>query len=188
MPSPRQLSNVSFLVMEDSVHMITIIRSILNGFGVRTVYEAADGAEGLKVLKDHVPDIILCDWQMAPTSGGEFIRTLRAMKDERRATIPVLVISAHTRRTDVVEAMKLGVHGFMAKPISATTLFQHVVTILQKQSIEGPSKGLLPPVQAISREMREIAQRELRGTLVDAETGRPLESFMDSGFDKLVFH
>ncbi|MDN3718860.1 response regulator [Roseibium salinum] len=60
------LSKVSCLVAEDNLHMRAILRSVLSGFGIRTVLEASDGADALELVVDRKPDIVLCDWAMTP--------------------------------------------------------------------------------------------------------------------------
>ncbi|MTH96797.1 response regulator [Roseibium sp. RKSG952] len=135
------LSGVSFLVVEDNSHMRSILRSVLSGLGVRVIYEAADGFQALERVLDRQPDVILVDWMMSPLSGAEFVRILRAEKDPVISTTPVIVVSAHARRATVLEAIKLGIHGFVAKPISPAALYTRIVEVLQRQERDGRSKG-----------------------------------------------
>jgi two-component system chemotaxis response regulator CheY len=137
------LSTVSFLVIDDNMHMRSILRSVLGGFGARHIFEASDGADGLEVVLDRSPDFILCDWMMKPLSGSEFIRTLRAERDKLLSTLPVVVISAHSHKSTVLEAVNLGIHGFIAKPVSPAVLYRHITEILHKQALHGRTKGIL---------------------------------------------
>ncbi|WP_425504192.1 response regulator [Roseibium litorale] len=136
------LSQVSFLLIEDNLHMRSIIRSILAGFGVRQIHEASDGADGLEAVIDRTPDFVLCDWAMAPVSGAEFIKILRRDKDTHISTTPVLVISAHSRKTIILEAMRLGIHGFVAKPVAPAVLYKRIGSVLDNQALHGRTKGL----------------------------------------------
>ncbi|NVK34980.1 MAG: response regulator [Rhodobacteraceae bacterium] len=191
MDSRRDLAGMSFLVMEDSMHMIAILRSILNGFGVRKVYEASDGADGLEVIGEKIPDFILCDWEMSPTGGATFVHALRAEKDPRLNTIPVLVISGHSHKRNVLEAMQLGVHGFLAKPVSPTGLYQHVASILYRQSIDGRSKGMTPPSRSLSRqEKNEIREEIINDSIETAEQGEKGRGypFMLKGMNERLFN
>jgi len=141
------LSTVSFLIIDDNMHMRSILRSVLGGFGARHVFEASDGADGLEIVLDRSPDFILCDWVMKPLSGSEFIRTLRAERDRLLSTLPVVVVSAHSHKSTVLEAVNLGIHGFIAKPVSPAVLYRHISDILNKQALHGRTKGILfdPP-------------------------------------------
>ena len=71
-------SHLRILVVDDNAHMRRIVRTLLNGFGVRDIYEADNGATGLEAFNQFVPDIILTDWAMpgwyhveAAALGGE---------------------------------------------------------------------------------------------------------------------
>ncbi|SHM79892.1 response regulator [Roseibium suaedae] len=136
------LSQVSFLLIEDNLHMRSIVRSILAGFGVRQIYEANDGADGLETLIDRTPDFVLCDWMMSPVSGGEFLKIMRRDRDPHISTTPVLVVSAHSRKTVILEAMRVGIHGFVAKPVAPVVLYKRICGVLERQLVHGRTKGL----------------------------------------------
>ncbi|MBO0346106.1 response regulator [Roseibium sp. CAU 1637] len=136
------LSRLSFLVVEDNAHMRAILRSILSGFGVRQIFEASEGTDGLELAIDRQPDVILCDWAMHPVSGREFIQFLRAERDLTLSTIPIIVISANSRKTTILEARKMGIHGFIAKPVSPIILYQRIGGVLDNQAAHGRTKGV----------------------------------------------
>jgi len=139
------LAKVSCLIAEDNPHMRAILRSVLSGFGIRSVFEAGDGAEALELVVDRRPDIVLCDWVMSPFGGNEFLRILRSDRDLIVSTTPVLIVTAHAKRGTIVEAIDIGIHGFVAKPIAPAILYRHVGEILERQEIYGRSKGILGP-------------------------------------------
>ncbi len=136
-------SNITCLVAEGSLHMRGIFRSVLTGFGIRSIFEANDGAEALEIALDRRPDIILCEWHMKPISGGEFVRILRADKDRFLNTTPVIVVSADSKRTTIIEAARIGIHGFVAKPVSPSVLYSRIGVVLQAQEGGGRTKGIL---------------------------------------------
>ncbi|WP_417684162.1 response regulator [Roseibium sp.] len=169
------LSQVSFLVVEDNMHMRSILRSVLSGFGVRQIYEAADGADGLEIVLDRTPDFILVDWAMAPVSGADFIKILRSEADRMINTTPVIVVSAHSRKATILEAVKLGVHGFIAKPVSPSVLYNHIGDILYKQSLHGRCKGVFGTTQPTER----------KGNVSVTDLSRPAPSSMGRKEDAL---
>jgi len=142
---PWDLSKISCLVVEDNPHMRTILRSVVGGFGVRTICEATEGAEALELVVDRKPDIVLCDWNMSPFGGADFLRILRKDTDPIIKTTPVLVITAHARRPIILEALNIGIHGLVAKPLAPAVLYRHIGEILQRQELQGRSKGISMP-------------------------------------------
>lgn len=135
------LSSLSYLVLEDNAHMRTIVRSILAGFGVRRIYEAADAVSALELILDRSPDLIICDWAMSPMSGAEFLRILRGDQDPHIATTPVIICTAHTRRSVVNEAVECGIHGFLAKPLSPSVLYDRVCDVILREEKIGRRPG-----------------------------------------------
>lgn len=145
MRDSRDISNISCLIAEDNPHMRSILRSVISGFGIRSIFEASDGAEALELVVDRKPDIVLCDWVMNPFGGNEFLRILRNDRDPIASTVPVLVVTAHAKRQTIMEAVEIGIHGFVAKPIAPAILYRHVCDVMQRQELEGRSKGILGP-------------------------------------------
>ena len=172
----RDLSQISFLLVEDNVHMRSILRSILTGYGVRRVYEASDGADGLEIALERIPDIILLDWNMSPVSGSDFLRILRDDRDPILSTTPVLMVSAYCQRATVIEALKRGIHGFIAKPVSPVILYRHVIDILVRQERYGRSKGLTVKIGA----KREQPRSKLAVAPVGSAKPKPEEPEDDS--------
>ncbi|NRG18612.1 response regulator [Rhizobiales bacterium] len=121
--TPMDLSRLSILVIDDSAHMRTLLRKILNGFGVRRVYEASDGEDGYSSTVEQRPDIVLCDWVMWPGDGADFMTRLRADEDAIVSTTPVIMLSADTRKAVILKALQLGIHEFLAKPISPALMY-----------------------------------------------------------------
>ena len=68
------LDELNLLIVDDSKHMRTLVRTIVNSLGILEVYEAENGEQAYKVLEDFPVDIIIVDWNMSPMDGIEFTR------------------------------------------------------------------------------------------------------------------
>lgn len=170
------LSRMSFLVIEDNPHMRSIFRSILSGFGVRAIYEASDGAEGLEMVLERSPDVVLCDWMMTPMSGAEFTRILRKDRDMSVCTTPVIIVSAHARKNVIIEAIRLGIHGFVAKPVSPAVLHDRIMDVIVKHGQYGRSKGFFgrkPPALPQGKKIIDLSH-------MGAEPAQPSQQDADS--------
>jgi two-component system chemotaxis response regulator CheY len=74
---------MKILIVDDSRAMRMIVRRALRqaGFGHHDIAEAADGKEGLAAVESELPDIIWSDWNMPNMTGIDFLRALRADKN-----------------------------------------------------------------------------------------------------------
>lgn len=153
---------LSFLIVEDSAYMRTILRTILMGFGSRKIYEAEDGADGLEKLEAYGPDIVIVDWEMPVLNGPEMIRFIRNPDGFRHAFVPIILLTAYTERRRIIQARTLGVHEVLRKPVSPKALYQRVASIvlqprpfLRTETYFGPEPR---------EELRSIAQTAVEVT------------------------
>lgn len=143
--SGYNIENVHFLVIEDSDHMRTLIRNILNALGAHQIRESSNVADGYGILKTAPVDIVICDWQMSPISGVDFVRQLRADKDNPFRFMPVIMLTAHSEMKRVTEARDAGVNEFVIKPISATTLYRRIHGIIRNPRAFIETEGYFGP-------------------------------------------
>ncbi|MCW8860881.1 MAG: response regulator, partial [Rhodospirillales bacterium] len=118
--------------VDDNKHMRALVKTILHALGVKNCLEAGDGADAFKELRHFPADIIICDWNMSPLDGIDFVRLVRTGKDSPNPFVPIIMLTGHTEMHRVVEARDVGVHEFLAKPISAKALYSRVRSIIDR--------------------------------------------------------
>ncbi len=100
---------------------------LLQGFGIREVIEAEDGASGLELFQSSSPDFIILDWSMPIFNGLELTRMLRNKETSIYPYVPIIMITGHSDKKRVIEARDAGVTEFVCKPLSAKALYQRIV-------------------------------------------------------------
>jgi two-component system chemotaxis response regulator CheY len=118
------------LIVEDNLHMRTLLRSLLNALGIMTVHEATNGEEAFRILRDRKPDMILTDLSMKPVNGIEFTLQVRKSATSPNPYIPIIMVTGHTERLKVEAARDAGITEFLAKPITAQNLFSRIGEIV----------------------------------------------------------
>ena len=119
------------LCIEDEQEMIDLIRLILSrrGFDVRG---ANNGEEGLKVIRQEHPDLILLDLMMPDMDGWEVYQQMKA--DEATKNIPVIVVTARAQSIDKVLGLHIAkVDDYIAKPFSPQELLNSVDNVLSRK-------------------------------------------------------
>jgi CheY-like chemotaxis protein len=125
-----EFDKLRFLVIDDSVHMRRIVRTLLLGFGAREVHEAQDGAAGLEAFNAYTPDIVILDWEMPIFDGLELAQMIRQPDGNASPFTPIIMLTAHSEHRRVTAARDAGVTEFMVKPISAGALHQRIVNVI----------------------------------------------------------
>ena len=127
------------LCIEDEQEMIDLIRLILGrrGFDVKG---ATGGMEGLKMVRQEVPDLVLLDLMMPDLDGWEVYQQMKA--DDKTRSIPVIVVTAKAQNIDRVLGMHIAkVDDYITKPFSPQELLNSVEKVLGNSSM-GPQGGL----------------------------------------------
>ncbi|MFN3659026.1 MAG: response regulator [Pseudolabrys sp.] len=128
----RLIQQLSVLVIDDNQFMRQIVRGLLAHLGVRSILEASDGIAGLEIIRSASPSVVVLDWEMPLLNGPELVRIVRSPGVFPTPDIPIIILTGHLERWRVIEAARLGVNEFLCKPVSAKTLFEHLVAILFK--------------------------------------------------------
>ena len=123
-------SRLRILIVDDSMFMRRIVGEILGAFGVNWTEGAADGAAALEKLHRFGPDVVICDWDMQPMSGLEFLRRLRDPVASLKPYIPVVMLTGYSAKARVVQARDFGTTEFLTKPVTARALYARLVELV----------------------------------------------------------
>ncbi len=126
----QNFERLNIMIVDDNVSMRHLLKEILLAFGIVRIAECSDGKEALLHLKSFHADAIFADWMMEPMSGLELAKTIRTESD--RPYIPIIMLTGHTERHRVEEARDAGITEFLAKPISANSVYQRLQEIIQR--------------------------------------------------------
>lgn len=117
------------LLVEDEPIIRELVRSML-GDGTVDVACAATGPDGLKLAKTGQHDLILLDVVLPQMDGITICRLLKA--DPATAKIPLYMLTAKAKKTDVDTAIKAGADGYIYKPFRATELMDLIARLRTK--------------------------------------------------------
>ncbi len=107
-------NGIKVLIVEDNKMNMTLLRDILSLNGYEII-EALNGAEGIGLVAEKTPDIVLMDLHLPGMDGITATRILKA--DERFKDIPVLAITASATNADKERIIASGFDGCVTKPI-----------------------------------------------------------------------
>jgi signal transduction histidine kinase/DNA-binding response OmpR family regulator/ligand-binding sensor domain-containing protein len=170
------------LLVEDNIEMRAFIRASLPAH--YRIAEAADGAEGLQMAQELVPDLLVSDLMMPHKDGFELLRDLRAQPSSSH--IPVLLLTAKSTLESRIEGLRHGADAYLTKPFRADELVAQIENLLQRQQrmqalfhapapngtipTETAEVPMLPPAeQAFINQMHAVLEQHLDDDRLDAE-------------------
>ena len=113
------------LLVEDDFLLLEMYAITLSGEGYE-VYKASDGRQGLDLVKQEQPDLVLLDLSMPSISGFQVLADLKEAGD----TTPVIVISNTDERAAIDKCKELGVKEYIVK---AKTNLDQIKAIVKAQ-------------------------------------------------------
>jgi len=178
--SSAEISKVmkTVLVVDDAPSALTIASKRLQAEGVRTLI-ADNGAEGLRMTKEHRPDVVVLDLMMPGMHGYTLIQEIR--NDPNLNHVRILVTSAKTYSSDIERTRRLGADRYLSKPYDLQAFWDTIAELLgqsrQPFTIRfwGTRGSIATPGQATNKYGGNTACTEVRCgeqlLILDAGTG-----------------
>ncbi|RSK37320.1 hybrid sensor histidine kinase/response regulator transcription factor [Hymenobacter metallilatus] len=117
------------LVIEDNEEVRAfLVQKLQPHFQVST---AADGATGLRLAHDTIPDVIVCDVNLPELSGLAVVTALKG--DWRTSHIPLVLLTARNAPEQQIEGVQAGADLYLTKPFNPTFLVESLRTLLRNR-------------------------------------------------------
>lgn len=108
---------ISILYIEDNPDNMVLVKRVMEAQGY-TLFEAANGLDGVAVAEKENVDLILVDINLPDIDGYEVTRRLRRSEKRILAHIPIIAITANALKGDAEKALEAGCDVYMSKPIN----------------------------------------------------------------------
>ncbi len=114
----------TILYIEDNFDNRLLVRRILEADGYRFL-EAKTGEDGITMLSQNSPDLVLLDINLPDIDGYEVAERIREL-----SAIPILALTANVMQGDKERTLAAGCNGYIAKPIDVDTLPKQIEAYL----------------------------------------------------------
>ncbi|WP_217166159.1 response regulator transcription factor [Streptomyces sp. AC512_CC834] len=168
---------VRVALVDDQALMRAGFRALLDAEeGIEVVGEAADGEQGVALVRDQVPDVALVDVQMPVMTGIEATRRIAA--DPALAAVRVVILTNYGLDEYVFEALRAGASGFLLKDTEPADLLQAIEVVAHGEALLSPSvtrtligefvsrppdRSTAPGLDRLTRREREVTGLAARG-------------------------
>ena len=119
------LRGLKVLVIEDEPDARELIKEALTQ-SEADVFTAASAAEGLEILKNRRPDVLISDIGMPEEDGYQFVRAVRSLPATQGGRTPAIALTAFAHSTDRTKALLAGFQRHLSKPVESHELIATV--------------------------------------------------------------
>jgi PAS domain S-box-containing protein len=121
----------TIIYVEDNLSNLKLVEHILERRPRVTLHAALQGRMGLDLIRQHHPELVLLDLNLADIDGAEILESL--MEDPRTAGIPVVVISADATERRVQELLEAGAREYLTKPLDVGRFLEVLDSLLWQE-------------------------------------------------------
>ena len=121
-------SQAKILVIEDEDEIIRLLTFRLEQEGYEVV-SAYNGVDGLRVLQQENPNLVVLDVMMPRMNGWETCKRIRQYSD-----VPIIMLTALGQEADLIRGLELGADDYVIKPFSLAVLIARVRAALRRSS------------------------------------------------------
>ncbi len=144
--------NHRVLIIDDERPVLMTLEALLkrHGYDVDT---AATASQGLKLLKQNSPSLVLLDLQLPDAHGLEMLEQIKAELTD----VQVIILTAHDSLHNAIESIKRGAYHFISKPYAPEELLSLVEKALEKQFLLRQAEKLREKTEQLEKRL-EIAE------------------------------
>lgn len=111
------------LIIEDEPHIVLALEFLLQRAGYETAV-AGDGDEGLALVRQLHPDVVVLDIMLPKRNGYDVCRAIKSDPDLR--AIPIVMLSAKGQEVEVLKGLQLGAAAYVTKPFGNAELLDTI--------------------------------------------------------------
>ena len=154
------------VVIDDTEMVRKVLVQYLERLGFATL-EAADGKEGLDVIRANRPDLVLCDLRMPNLDGLGLLKVLKQESPE----LPIVVMSGAGLLQDAIGALQLGAWDYVEKPVEFPVLEHALNRALEKVALVEENRRYRAHLERLNRD----PEASLRLLAEDEDAGRQIQ-------------
>ncbi|MGL4956112.1 MAG: two-component regulator propeller domain-containing protein [Bacteroidales bacterium] len=167
------LKDYVLLIVEDEKDLNKYLRQELTPY-FKKVYVTSNGTDGLKIIKESLPDCIISDVMMPQMNGYELCNHVKSNLDISH--IPVILLTARADEASIKHGYKVGADAYLAKPFSVEALLNLTINIFSlrrkmQEHFRKSAYAVLPEKIPFNNEEEEFVKKMLE--IIEEEISNP---------------
>lgn len=169
------IKNMTIAIVDDAENMCKMIRGMLKILEIgNTFYFGTNGKQALEIVREHVVDLLIMDWNMPVMDGLEALSHIR--EDENLRDLPVMMVTGEANREMVAEAAESDINAYILKPLNVQSLGNKIRSVVDDVNNPPPMFVHLKAARALKEaDDFEGAMNELMNAMkADPNSSKPL--------------
>lgn len=168
---------MKILIVDDSKVIVKTLVIMLKKTGYENLETASSVNEALFKLRKEKFDLIISDWKMPEQTGVDLLKIIR--KNPATMNIPFIMATSMSEKNKIVEALKLGVQGYLTKPISYNVLVNKLNDIAIQFDLDRPSCEIPKLDKITSRNIQSEVEEVETEKMENHHTDTHISSYKD---------
>ena len=167
------------LLIDDHALFRMGLSELLQRRGVEVLAATGDCAQGIRLVQEQQPDVVLLDMRMPQISGIQVLQTLR----EASCTMPIVMLTTSREEEDVLHSLQKGANGYLLKDMEPDELITALNNIVQGHAVVAPEltavlaravQGEIPQADVQNKNLAALTKRErqILCLLVDGQSNK----------------
>lgn len=111
---------MKILIVDDSSTIRFMVVKILREMGCKDIIAVESAEQALPVMSTEKIDLVLLDWNLPKMAGIDFLSIIR--QDSAYKKVKVLMVTTVNEKSNILKALKIGIQGYLVKPINREVL------------------------------------------------------------------
>jgi DNA-binding NtrC family response regulator len=150
-------------IVDDERNIQATLASILERRGFSSV-AAFTGRQGLQLIAEHNPDVLLLDLGLPDSEGLDLLQTIRQL----HPNLPVIVVTAHDSLNNAIASIKVGAFHFISKPYVPEELLSLVAKALEQRGLRQETVQLREETERLKKRVQR-AEAQLQPVYKNAK-------------------
>jgi CheY-like chemotaxis protein len=181
------LEKLAVLIVDSNAQSLDIMGQVVMGFGIRNIVKCASVKEAKGVVSRGQLDFVLCEAQLPDEDGYSFLRWIRREAPDNNKYVAAVVVTGHTRISQVMKARECGAHFIVAKPITPAVLLQRIIWVSKDDRAFIDCESYVGPDRRFRRLGPPPGVKGRRCDDIEEELGAAQEPNLDqSNIDSLI--
>ncbi|MCU0587335.1 MAG: response regulator transcription factor [Syntrophobacteraceae bacterium] len=133
------MSKMKIVIVEDDTDILQLLAYNMQASGFEVI-TSRDGFEGLGLVRQNLPDLVLLDLMLPGLDGFDVCKELK--RNPETQNIPILMLTARGEEVDRIVGLELGADDYVVKPFSPRELILRIRAILRRSASDGGAESI----------------------------------------------